>query len=51
MDARREAEALSCLLKAVLLPAVSGDLVLHALFCVFSSFFLKGPNMELTEIT
>lgn len=40
VDARREAEALNCLLRAVLLPAVSGYLVLCALLCVcLGAFF------------
>lgn len=41
VDVRREAEALNWLLKAVLLPAVSGCLVLCALLCVcLGAFFL-----------
>lgn len=40
VDARREADALSCLLKAVLLPPPFGDLVLCVLLCVcLGAFF------------
>lgn len=41
VDARRDAEALNCL-KAVLLPAVSGYLVLCALLCVCLGTFFSG---------
>ena len=37
VDARREAEALDCLLKAILLPAVSG--IVCVALCVFGGFF------------